>query len=96
MKPLLKKPSAWVPLLMSTAALVLVLGYAMIFGVQESRADEGTAAHLWQLFMGGQLPIIAYFAIRYLPVRPKESLCILLLQLFSGLMACAPIYYSEH
>ena len=26
--------------------------------------DEGSIAHLWQLLMAGQLPILAYFAIK--------------------------------
>lgn len=96
MKSLLQKPSAWVPLLMSAAALVFVLGYVIVVGVQEPQNDEETAAHLWQLLMGGQLPIIAYFAIKYLTTQPKQTLFVLLLQCIAGLIACAPVYYFEH
>ena len=96
MKSLLQKPSAWVPLLMSATALVLVLVYLIFVGVQEPQKDEGTAAHLWQLLLGGQLPIIALFAIRYFPRQPKQTVAVLLLQCLAGLIACAPVYYLEH
>jgi hypothetical protein len=45
---LLKQPSAWIPLAMSLAALALVLGHALVYGVIHE-ADEGAAAHTWQL-----------------------------------------------
>ena len=58
---LIKQPSALLPIAMSVAALALVLGHVAIFGVVHE-ADEGTAAHLWQLLMAGQVPVVAYFA----------------------------------
>ena len=54
----LKQPSAFIPLAMSFAALSLVLGHVAFFGVARE-ADEGTAAHLWQLLMAGQLPVMS-------------------------------------
>jgi hypothetical protein len=51
----MKQPSALLPLAMSIAALTLVLGHISIFGVVHE-ADEGTAAHLWQLLVAGQVP----------------------------------------
>ena len=58
----LKRPSALIPLAMSFAALSLVLGHIAFVGVARE-ADEGTGAHLWQLLMAGQIPVIAFFAI---------------------------------
>ena len=63
---LLKRPSALIPVAMSITALALALGYAARFGVAR-QADEGTAAHLWQLLIAGQVPIVAFFAIRWMP-----------------------------
>ena len=57
---LLKQPSAWIPITLSLAALAIVLGHAAIFGIVHE-TDEGTAAHLWQILMALQLPIVAYF-----------------------------------
>ncbi len=89
-----KKPSAWVPLAMSLAALALVLSNIAMFGVVRE-VDEGTAAHIWQILMTGQLPIIAFFAIRWLPERPKQGLVILILQIIAVLAACAPVFYFK-
>jgi len=54
---------------MSLVALGLVLGHIAMFGGARE-ADEGAAAHLWQLLMAGQIPVIAFFAIKWLPRTP--------------------------
>ncbi len=87
----LKQPSAWLPLVMSLAALVLVIGHVARFGIARE-ADEGLAAHLWQLLMATQLPIVAFFAITYMPQKPKQAVLVLALQLIAGLAACAPVF----
>ncbi len=89
---LLKRPSAVIPIAMSLAALALVLGYAVIFGVAR-QADEGTAAHLWQLLMAGQLPIMAYFAIKWLPSQPGRALPVLGFQLGAAFAAMFPVWW---
>jgi hypothetical protein len=87
----LKRPSALIPLAMSGAALSVVLGYVAMFGVAR-QTDEGLAAHLWQLLMAGQIPVIAYFALRWLPRSPRNALLVLALQFIAGLAAAAPVY----
>ncbi|HYS97740.1 MAG TPA: hypothetical protein VEM94_05015 [Candidatus Dormibacteraeota bacterium] len=87
----LRRPSALIPLAMSLAALVLVLGHTAIYGGARE-PDEGTAAHLWQLLMAGQIPFIAYFAVTWLPRDPKRALAVLGLQLTAGLAAAAPVF----
>ena len=47
---ILKKPSAFLPLIMSFAALATVLVHIAIYGVAR-QADEGAAAHIWQVLM---------------------------------------------
>jgi hypothetical protein len=98
---LLKKPSAFIPLLMSVAALALLTGY-FLTGPHEpnlvtengiTRLDEGTAAHLWQLLMGLQLPIILYFAVRWVPRQPKPALMVLAAQFVAGVSAAFPVWY---
>ena len=89
---LLKQPSAWIPLAMSLAALTLVLGHAAIFGVVHE-TDEGAAAHIWQFLMAGQLPIVAYFLLRWLPQRPKESFQVLALLGIIWLARFAGVYW---
>ncbi len=89
---LLKQPSAFIPVVMSATALAIVLGYAMVFGVAR-QADEGAAAHMWQLLMAGQLPVIAVFAIRWLPTQRKQALQVLALQLGAALAALFPVWW---
>jgi len=88
----LKQPSALLPVAMSVAALVLVLGHVAVFGVVRE-ADEGAAAHLWQLLMAGQVPVVAYFALKWLPRAPAQALGVLALQAVAALAACAPVYW---
>jgi len=90
---LMKQPSAFLPMAMSLAALALVLVHLAIFGVVRE-ADEGTAAHLWQLLMVGQVPVVAYFALIWLPRSPGKALRVLA-QLVAALAACAPVYWFK-
>jgi|SRR3989344_9536490 len=95
-KSLIKQPSAWLPIAMSFTALTLTIGYLAIFGIaQPPPEDEGTAAHLFQLLMGGQVPIIAFLAIKWFPQKPKQSLLILALQFVATLLAFTPVYFLE-
>jgi hypothetical protein len=70
---LLKRPSALIPVAMSVAALATVAGYVAMFGTAR-QADEGAAAHLWQLLRAGQVPVVAFFAIKWLPAEPGRAL----------------------
>ena len=92
MSALMKHPSAFIPVAMSLAALAIVLGHVAMFGAARE-ADEGAAAHLWQLLMAGQLPIIAFFTLRWLAQMPKQALQVLALQIVAALAALAPVYF---
>jgi hypothetical protein len=88
---IIKQPSAYLPVAMSLAALATVLLHVARFGTARE-PDEGAAAHIWQLLMAAQLPIIAFFAIKWLPQAPKEALIVLVLQLVAVLAALAPVF----
>ena len=95
---IVRHPSALIPMAMSLTALVLVLGNIAMFGtgpevVVNGRPDEGTIAHLWQILMAGQLPVLAFFAIKWLPRAPKPVLGVLGLQATAVLSAMAPVFY---
>jgi hypothetical protein len=87
----MRQPSAFIPLVMSLAALALVIIHVAMNGVARE-ADEGTAAHLWQLLMVGQVPVIAFFAITWLPRRPRQALGVLALQAAAVVTAAAPVF----
>src|SRR6187401_1858808 len=88
---LLKQPSAFLPLAMSLGALATVLAYLALHG-PAAQADEGAAAHIWQLLMAAQLPIVLYFAARWLPAARAQAAPILALQVAAALAALAPVY----
>ncbi|MDQ6802952.1 MAG: hypothetical protein M3041_19275 [Acidobacteriota bacterium] len=88
----LKQPSAVFPLAMSLAALATVLIHAARFGIVHE-ADEGAAAHIFQILMLLQVPIVAFFAIKWLPREPREALLILALQGGAVLAAFAAVFF---
>jgi hypothetical protein len=89
-----KKPSAFMPMAMSIAALAMVLASIVASsGAVVREADEGAVAHIWQLLMAGQVPILAYFVIRWLPRVPRPTLYVLALQIVAALSAMAPVYF---
>ena len=88
---LIRKPSGFVPIAMSLAGIGLIVLQLVTVGVTR-QADEGTAAHLFQLLLAAQLPIVAYFAVRWLPRYPKPALAVLALPALAGLAALAPIF----
>jgi hypothetical protein len=89
---MLKKPSGYLPVAMSLAALAIVLVSLALFGVTHE-ADEGATAHLWQLLMAGQVPIIGFFMLRWLPQAPKPALLVLAMQIAAALAAMAPVWW---
>jgi hypothetical protein len=89
---LIRQPSAFFPIGMSPAALALVLGHILMFGTARE-ADEGTAAHIFQLLMVAEVPILAFFAIKWLPRFPRQALQVLALQAAAGLAALAPVFF---
>ena len=91
---LIRQPSAFLPVAMSLAALIMTVSYLAAFGVVHE-ADENTPAHIFQLLMGGQLPIVAYFAIKWLPQAPRQAMIVLTVQAAAGLAALAPVFYFQ-
>jgi hypothetical protein len=87
----LKRPSAFLPIAMSLLALAIVVFHIAMYGTARE-PDEGTAAHLWQLLMAGQIPIIGLFAIRWFPQAPRSALLVLALQAAAALAAAAPVF----
>ena len=79
---------------MSVAALVLVLANVAVVGVAGSRQpDEGATAHIFQLLLVAQIPLVAFFAITCLPRAPRLSLPVLAHQAVAIIAALAPAYF---
>jgi hypothetical protein len=93
---LIKKPSAFIPLVMSLAALVTLL-VAVAFGATDPpppgvRPDEGAGAHIFQLLMVAQVPFILFFAIRWMLGSFKSGMQVLLLQATAAMAVIAPVF----
>jgi hypothetical protein len=89
--PAIKQPSAWIPIAMSITALVILLFHIALYGIARE-ADEGAVAHIWQLLMAGQLPVILFYAVRWLQRAPGRTLWVLAAQGVAALAAVAPVY----
>ncbi len=87
----LRHPSAFLPIAMSLIALSLVLFHINVYGTARE-PDEGAIAHLWQLLMGVQIPIIGFFAIRWFPRSARSATATLALQFVAALAAVAPLW----
>ena len=94
MNTTLKQPDAWLPLLMSLAALGLVVGHVALFGITRG-GDESATARIFQLLIIGQLPIIAFFALRRLTIKPREALWVLAGQVGAAAAAVALVVILE-
>jgi hypothetical protein len=86
------QPSAVIPILMSLAALAVVVGHILIFGTAP-QADEGTAAHIWQVLMAGQVPLIVFYSIKWLPRTPRTAVTVLAVQIGAAFAAAGPVYW---
>lgn len=94
MLALLRRPSAFLPLVISGAFLI-----AFIVGIAEGtlvhEPDETTGAHLFQILMPAQVLIIAFFAISWLPKKPKATLQVLALQVSAAIAVLAIVYFRH-
>jgi hypothetical protein len=88
---LAKRPSAFLPVAMSLVAFAVVMVYLGLHGAVR-QPDEGAEAHLWQLLMAGQVPIVGFFAVKWLPQAPRQALSVLVIQLVAALAAAAPVF----
>ncbi len=91
---IVKQPSAFLPVAMSLIALATVFIHVAVFGGARE-ADEGAAAHIWQLLMAVQVPVVLFFAIKWLPQSPREAGYVLALQAAAGLAALAPVFILQ-
>jgi hypothetical protein len=91
-RALLRRPTAYLPLAMSIGALAMIAWFVAAHGVAH-QPDEGAQAHPWQLLVAGQVPVIAWFAFRWLPTATRPALVVLSTQIAAVvLLAVAPLW----
>jgi hypothetical protein len=87
----MKLPTAFLPIVMSLVVLGTVLVSLATSGIVRG-GDEGAAAHIFQLLMAAQVPVVVYFAITWVPRAPRQALSVLSLQAVAALAALAPVF----
>lgn len=85
------KPSGALPLLMSLTALLIAIVYIITTGGQP-QADEGAAAHIFQLMVVGQVPIIGFFLLRWIRASPMACLGVVSCQILALVAALLPVW----
>ncbi len=87
---LLRRPTAFLPLAVAAAAVLTIAVHIGLAGVAP-QADEGAAAHIWQLLMVAELLLLTLFAVRWLPEAPRQALAVLGIQLLALAAAVVPV-----
>jgi hypothetical protein len=90
-RSLIRQPAAYGPIVMSTTALLILLIHIAKYGYG-TEVDEGAAAHLWQLLMVGQIPVIFFFLVRRLRTQSLATIEVLGLQILAAALSCAPVF----
>ncbi len=92
MLSLIKKPSAWIPLALSAGILGVMCLYFAGVMAPEPVGDEGTGAHLFQIWLVLEPLAIAFFAFKWLDLKPREALIVLGLQIALALVPVAIVF----
>lgn len=92
-RALVNRASGFAPILCSALAFCIVM--ANIIAGVPPQSDENASAHLWQLLMAAQLPLIAVFAARADWGRRSTRLLIGL-QLAGIALACLPVWLAGY
>jgi hypothetical protein len=90
---IIKQPSAWIPIALSFGVLLIMFASFALSGTPTHQADEGTAAHLFQIWLVVEVAMIGFFGVTWLPKKPLSASLILIVQIVAVLAACAPIRY---
>lgn len=93
-RSLIKKPGAWLPMAISFASLIFLIGYVIVSGI-EYHEEERAPARIFQLLMLAQLPVIALFALRWIPRAPKQAFVILLFQVIAAVVPVVTVILLE-
>ena len=91
MKTLIKKPSAWVPIVLPFIFFAYLVIYISIFGIVRQE-DEGTGAHLFQLWLVLEPFMLGFFALKWFKSARKETLIILAIQIIAALLPVSVVF----
>ena len=82
-------------MLMSGVVIAAIVWHLARFGLAH-QTDEGTAAHLFQILMPLEVPIIGYFAARWLPVNPRWAARVLVAHMAFVVVIVGTVFFLDH
>ena len=94
MNSIIKKPSAWIPIVIPLVFFAYMVIYISIYGIVREK-DEGTGAHLFQLWLVLEPFMVGFFAVKWLSQAPKQTLLILALQIIAALLPISVVFYFK-
>ena len=62
-------------------------------GPPQPEADEGVAAHLFQLWLVAEFFLVLFFAFKWLPREPKSASRVFAIQIAGVLAGVFPVFY---
>ncbi len=77
---------------MSLAVFAITLISIATFGIPAREPDEGTGAHLFQIWLVLEVLVTAFFAVKWLPRRPMRALIVLALQVLAALLPMSVVF----
>jgi hypothetical protein len=82
------------PMVMSLVAFLLVL-VAVSAGWEKGQTDEGSAAHIFQILIAGQVPLILIFLLSADWNKYARVLRTVAFQVLGVLIAMSPVFYFK-
>jgi hypothetical protein len=94
MNSIIKKPSAWVPIAIPLIFFAYLVICITFFGIVREK-DEGTGAHLFQLWLVLEPLMLGFFAVKWFQRAPKQALLILTVQIVAALLPISVVFFFK-
>jgi hypothetical protein len=92
MSSMIRHTSAWIPIAL-TVAIVVVMCLSFLHVIpQDPAGDEGIAAHLFQIWLVLEFFAVLFFAAKWLPHMPREAAQIVVLQIALALIPLSIVF----
>lgn len=91
----LRKPSAWIPIVLSVAILGMMSLYIIGILPPEPTNDEGAMAHLFQIWAVLEFFAIIFFAFKWLAREPQEAWKVIAFQIGLAIIPFAIVFFNH-
>ncbi len=91
MYQLLRRPSAWIPILIPLLFFAYILICLAFFEIVREK-DEGVGGHLFQIWLALEPFMLGFFAIKWLSRMPRQTLIILAIQIAVAILPISVVF----